>query len=489
MNKRKNQRSAFMEEIILPNFPGFFNFFRMKLLILTPIAERDVHFYLATADRLKSHADLKILFFSFYQPGNDLIRSRGYEVWDPYAPVLETPPSNWSAAFIEKHFATPPLLSLIAHEKLTFGLESDQAVLDKFIHMFWVCDHLLTEIEQKYPDSQRFIVQELAGFIGPLALFYSGMKKGWLHYFSEPSFFKGRIHLLKNNLNLHIPESSTTADSSQQVAAYLKKAIEQKVVVAAVKDSHHYKDMGIGKIFNATNFKKLSKKLYYKYVKGQRQEFDHIGNHVFRYLTMLKNRYQNAKAYSDLSSIPTAAQVFYFPFHVQLDFSLTIRTPQWLDQLALIEKLIPCLPAGAVLLAKEHPASIGCLDQTRLETLLKNPQFRLLHPLINSHDVLDRTTGVVTINSKVGAEALSRGLPVITFGNAFYTNRGLTPHYSDWNQVRAWFQEAAKSKGPMSASWKQFLENVWRSSYPTELYDLTPSNVEDFAQAVSGQLA
>jgi hypothetical protein len=350
--------------------------------------------------------------------------------------------------------------------------------------MFFTCDTLLRQVEEKYPASQRYVLQELAGFVGPLALFYTAIKRGWVNLFTEPSFFKGRIHVLKNNLNLHIPETASTDDSVMQVRDYLKKAIEQKVVVAAVKDAHHYKDMGFAKVFNKTNFQKLSKKIFYKYVKGQRQEFDHIWNHVRRYLVMLKNRRQNEKAYSTLASLPADAKVFYFPFHVQLDFSLTIRTPMWLDQLSLIEKLLPHLPKGAILVAKEHPASIGCLDQNRLMKVLQNPQFRLLHPQINSHDILDRSTAVVTINSKVGAEALSRGLPVITFGNAFYTNRGLTPHFSDWKQVENWFQQALQPPKAVSQNWLSFLENVWRDSFPTELYDLTPSNVQDFAGCV-----
>ncbi len=456
----------------------------MKLLILTPIAERDVHFYLATANALRSDTELKILFFSFYQPGNDLIRQQGFEVFDPYQPLEETLPVAWNAQFIEQNFQTWPLKELIAHEKLTFGLSSDQAVLDKFRQMFFTCDVLLRNIEETYPSSERYVLQELAGFVGPLALFYTSMKRGWTNFFTEPSFFKGRIHVLKNNLNLYIPETPSTEDSVNQVRTYLQKAIEQKVVVAAVKDAHHYKDMGFGKVFNAMNFQKLSKKIFYKYVKGQRQEFDHIWNHVRRYLIMLKNRRQNEKVYASLASLPADAKLFYFPFHVQLDFSLTIRTPMWLDQLALIEKLLPHLPKNAILVAKEHPASIGCLDQERLMRVLKNPQFRLLHPQINSHDILDRSNAVVTINSKVGAEALSRGMPVLTFGNAFYTNRGLTPHFADWKQVEAWFNQALQSKGAVSENWLHFLGNVWRDSFPTELYDLSPGNVQDFSRCI-----
>jgi hypothetical protein len=463
----------------------------MKLLILTPIAERDVHFYLATAALLRQHTDLKVVFLSFFQPGNELIRQNGYEVLDPYASIHQSKASPWSTEEIEKNFQTPPLKDLLLHEKLTFGLHSDTDVLNKFRQFFFSIDQLLADLEKRYPAQERYILQELAGFVGPLSLFYTGIKRGWVNWMTEPSFFKGRIHLLRDNLYLHIPACTPTTETEQMVSQYIKQALEQKVVVAAVKDAHHYKDMGFAKVFNKTNFQKLTKKLYFKYIKGEKQEFDHIWNHASRYLLMLKNRMENSKVYSSLESLPKDQKIFYFPFHVQLDFSLTIRSPDWLDQLALIEKVLQQLPPGTILAAKEHPASIGCLDQSRLKKVLQHPQFRLLHPQINSHDVLDRATGVVTINSKVGAEALSKGLPVLSFGNAFYTNKGYTQHFSNWSELPALFTKwLDKTYRPQKSAgeWNQFLNCVWQDSFPTELYDLRPGNIRDFTDSVANVL-
>jgi len=458
----------------------------MKLLILTPIAERDVHFYLATGEKLRANPELKILFLSFFQPGNEEIRRKGYEVLDPYQKLGATP-ASWTVEQIQRDFQTPPLKELLLHEKLTFGISTDQEVLEKFRQLFFSVDQLLADTEKRFPAEEKLILQELAGFAGPLSLFYVGMKRGWVNWMTEPSFFKGRIHLLKDHLYLHIPSCTPSSETQTQVAQYLKKAMEQKVVVAAVKDAHHYKDMGLGKVFNRANFEKLSKKLYFKYVKGEKQEFEHIWNHVRRYLVMLKNRMENAKSYASLESLPREKNIFFFPFHVQLDFSLTIRSPLWLDQLGLIENLLPHLPENSILVAKEHPASIGCLDQKRLEKVLKNPQFRLLHPQINSHDIMELASGIVTINSKVGAEAMVKGLPVLSFGKAFYTEKGYTHHFSNWNEIKPLFQKWASQKREtlsVNPEWIQFLNCVWQTSFPTELYDLTPSNVDDFANSL-----
>lgn len=456
-------------------------------MILTPIAERDVHFYLATLRELQRANPQNLIhfvFLSFYQPMNDFIRQQGFEVLDPYALMKSDIPAHWNEDFIRSHFKTPPFRDIVQHEQLTFGIQDPELCYDKFMRLIFACETILKDLEARFPQAEeKHILQELAGFLGPLSLYYVGLQRGWNSWMTEPSFYKGRIHLVHNSLFLDIPKKPLGETTPAQVQNYLDEALKNKVVVAATKDAHHYKDMGLQKVFNWTNLKKLSRKVAYKYIFREKQEFDHIGNHVSRYLKMMLNRYRNEKHYSQLSDLPADKKFYYFPFHVQLDFSLTIRSPQWLDQLALIEKILEYLPENVLLLTKEHPASIGCLDQDRLDRLLNHPQFRLLHPMINSHDVLERTQAVVTINSKVGAEAYCKGIPVFTFGKAFYTEKGLIPHFENWNQARSWLHQPVPLKSLMD--WKSFLDQVWESSIATELYDLSPINVENFSNGIS----
>jgi hypothetical protein len=61
----------------------------------------------------------------------------------------------------------------------------------------------------------------------------------------------------------------------------------------------------------------------------------------------------------------------YFPFHVQLDYSLTIRCPEYLNQLALVDYVCAVLPAGVSLYVKEHPASIGGFGCNELRRLVR----------------------------------------------------------------------------------------------------------------------
>lgn len=462
----------------------------MKLLIFSPIAERDVHFYIGLAQELvTTDKSCKIAFLSYYQPGNHLIEQAGFEVLDPY-PLVKAA-EGVPALEIQRKYGVQDVNALIQHELLTFGLENEDQLIAKFRKYLFACDQLLSDLEKRHPEvKDRFILHELAGFIGPLSLYLCGIQRGWTNLFFEPSFFKGRLHFVENSLDLNIPSLQKNAETATQVRKYLESALSNKVVVAAKKDLHHYKDMGFAKLFNTVNFKKLTKKLYYKFIAGKKQEFDHILNHSLRSLNMFKNRRKNSKNYSRLADLDPKLSYFYFPFHVQLDFALTIRCPEWLDQIALVEKIIQRLPENAVLLTKEHPASIGCLDQSRLEKLFKSKKFRLMQPMTNSYDIMEKCKAIITINSKVGAEAICLKKPVFAFGKAFYSNSTVVNKFSDWARFDQFVKDSLSGQleAPNEQEWVQFLENVHTHSFKCELYDLNPQNIKDMCKAISERI-
>lgn len=457
-----------------------------KKIVLTPVAERDVPFYIKTALELKRQGQ-EIVFFSLYQPGNKKIRSAGFQVYDIYENLPSATDLKVDPEQIQSEYSIPNLQAMIQHEKLTFNLQNEKETLFEFIRLLLAADKSVQKIESDHPQSEFILIQELAGFLAPLAVFYATKRRNWQHYFTEPGFFKGHIHFLKNSLNLEIPQKTVSDEIRQKVEKYIQQSLQQKTIVAASKDQHHYKDMGLSKIFTGMNLKNLYLKLYYKYICRHQFVFSHIRNHVFRYLRMLKNRYENSNYYSQLADLPKDMKLVYFPFHVQLDFSLTIRSPQFLDQLSIIEKVLEKLPSNALLVAKEHPASIGCLDQKRLHQVLKHPQFRLLFPKINSYDVLEKCALVLTINSKVGAEALCLEIPVISFGKAFYTNLKYTSQFENWPQTftnMKLFLESKKNFPFKKEDWIHFLGQVWQDSYPIELYDNSPENIKNFAKQI-----
>lgn len=458
-------------------------------LIFIPIAEREVTFYLNTAEQIRKTSNQidKFVFVSFYQPRNAEIERRGQQVYDFYKHLNENfgqTQNDWVQT--EKDFQIKNLHKLILHEKLTFGQTDNQEIYGKFSRYLKAADEILQKIQAENTNSKCVVLQELGGFVGPLSVYFASRKNQIPHYFAEPAFFKGRIHLNRDSLNNEITASSFTDEEMKKVNEYLDQALQQKTIVAAKKDRHHYLDMGIKKVFNPENFLKFTKKLKYKYIDGQKQEFEHISNHTKRYLKMFFTRKKNSSSYTQSLDVLQKLPYFYFPFHVQLDYSLTVRSPEYLDQLGLVEKILQILPVGVRLAVKEHPASIGCLDYARTQALLKNKNLFFMHPSLNSYDLIRNSCGVITINSKVGAEALTMGKKVFAFGNCFYSDSGLVQKFKTWDDFENYLIQQSHSQQNLQRSQElvQFLSRVWHQSAPTELYDNNPENVKDFAKAV-----
>src|SRR3546814_1423321 len=94
-----------------------------------------------------------------------------------------------------------------------------------------------------------------------------------------------------------------------------------------------------------------------------------------------------------------SANFVYFPLHVPGDMALTMRSPEYLDQLSLIEQILRAVPANCNVAIKEHPAMIGACDATRLmEMRRRYPQFKILPPTTNNYEVIRASRLVVSIN-------------------------------------------------------------------------------------------
>ena len=54
------------------------------------------------------------------------------------------------------------------------------------------------------------------------------------------------------------------------------------------------------------------------------------------------------------------------------------------------------------------------------------PNVKIVAPLLNAHDLIEKAKIICVINSTVGYEALMHEKPVITFGESFYSGKGVT---------------------------------------------------------------
>lgn len=457
-----------------------------KCLVFAPIAEREVHFYLAFAEHSKKMQwPFEIQFISFYQNGNALLERHGYKVWDIYNWIADRHLFQVQSSELESFFNLENLHKLILHEKLTFGVQDNQVLYNKYFDYLNAVHLILKEIQKSYAVQNINVFQELGGFIAPLSLMYGCLKHGIQHVFFEPAFFKGTMNFIENSFISSFKGLSQIRGAIEpQAVKYLTEVRKARQLVIPQKDRHHYQDMGLAKLLNITNFKKLFNKLYLKYIKGEKQEYEFISNHVLRTLKQFWNRRQTGHLYSN--EIPPQPFV-YFPFHVRLDVQLTIRNPEYLNQLAFMEFIAQVLPSKYKLVVKEHPASIGGFNPNELKRILsENKNIVMLYPMINTYDVLDRADAVITINSKVGAEAISLGKKVACMGHGFYWNSEVVHKFSSNVELLKWLEDLAggRLQDRPRTDIETYFSEIYRQSYPFELYNHHQENLEAFYKSV-----
>lgn len=458
-------------------------------LVIGVIAMREVEFFIAVAAELKN-ADplLDIRFVSFFQPGNALIRERGFNCFDLYEGLdSHRTPSESQLRALESRYGIDNLRRLLVHEKLTHDRYDDDVLLAKFSSYLERLDAILGEVSNGGSAQDVMVIQELGGFVAPLSLYYAARRHGMTHVFFEPSFFKGRLHYVINGLDACQPGvAGVSREAREAVHGYLGRARNQRAPVVPAKDRHHFRDMGLAKIFNRTNAVKLYRKLWYKQ-RGLRQEYEHAWKYACRSVRMLVGRMRNNRLYAAFDENSRAANYIYFPFHVQLDYALTVRSPEYLDQVSLVRYLADILPGQCQLYVKEHPASVGGFGYRAFRELLHTRRnIRVMHPRVNSYDIIENAKLVVTINSKVGAEALMLGKRVIVLGDAFYSGSALVQKVNRLADLDAVVRSALEQgRDPAPDDVEEFFGQVWEASRAGELYVMERQNVQTFARSLS----
>ena len=107
---------------------------------------------------------------------------------------------------------------------------------------------------------------------------------------------------------------------------------------------------------------------------------------------------------------------FFYAIPAYTDAQVTVRCPEFIDQLNMIKYIAKSLPAGYKLFVKEHPMYPGVVTIKQLIEIKKLPNLRILHPQINSHDIILNSRGVIVVNSTTGWEAIYHGKPTIILG-------------------------------------------------------------------------
>jgi hypothetical protein len=204
-----------------------------------------------------------------------------------------------------------------------------------------------------------------------------------------------------------------------------------------------------------------------------------------------------ARAYARQRAMKSLLRPFYrgigdrpfvfFPIHAGFDAQISIRAPQWENQLALVEHIASSVPYGYELAVKEHPFEVGALPAARLARLLRrHPEIRMLEPSIHAHAVLRRCDAVATVNSTTGYEALFKR-PVVTLGHGPYRGLGLTEDVDSPFETPQRLMRALAAPGPGEEDVERLVAFLLRNSRPgvSLAYDVGAENVERHADILA----
>jgi len=418
-------------------------------------------------------------FILFHEAGAEMLRKKNIPLFNVHQLRRTTPYIKLNNAEFKKFtktFNIENIRYLYMREMLGYNRRNESALLEKIVHYLQILDSILNKNQVKC------IVQELGDFGANQAVYYAARKSHIDHVFYEPSAFSGRIVFNTNNYYSDIPDKIMSSNDacpeiSKEVNCYLEKYLKKKPVVIPFKDKYSFADQTLRKIVNIENFKKLKRKLVHKYIRKLKEEYDEIKWVVKYNFVKLIRRILLSFYYT--TKIDSNDKYIYYPFHVPYDVQLTSRSRLFYFQEGFVEYLSRSIPSGYKLYIKEHPASIGGQLFWMLRNILKQYRnVKLLHPKFNSFDLIKNASLTVTVNSKVGFEALMQGRKVVVVGDVFYKNKGVTYDLDNIKNLRKVVRSALEASPPCKEKIMDFLIKAYQWSYPCELFYMEEDNLD-----------
>ncbi len=435
------------------------------------IAPKEAAFYFKIGELLiKNNAIHDVVFISLCDPGIKHIKN--FKVYSTYNFLNKNQPTfNWNIPISKENF--------ILHERITFGIKSKELLYKKSINYLTASASILKKIQRDYNNYNITVFQEVGGFIGPLSYFYNALNLKIRHVFFESSFYNDRVNFCVNTLETNV---ANLIPKIEEVSSIITGKKNTSSISIPRHLTHLHSRMTVLKTFNTRNFSKIFYKLYHKYIRRQKQEYDKVLNHVIENLKSNIRHFLNKSIYSNKLKT-NSKKIIFFPFHVPYDFALTTREPKYLDQLKLVEEIIKIIPNDWIFVAKEHPTSVGKLSHKRLKDLSRNKNFLLLDPnKTNTYKILEKASVALVINSKVGIEALSYNKKVISLGKTIYMKH---PNNYFCSNIESFLKILNYcNKKPFEADNKCIFSGIWETSYPGEIYDMNSDNIVAFSNSI-----
>ncbi len=116
-----------------------------------------------------------------------------------------------------------------------------------------------------------------------------------------------------------------------------------------------------------------------------------------------------------INTISEGQRFIFYPLATEPESALMLETQSADNQLTVIDWLAKSLPAGWLLVVKEHMGQHSPRPKGFLKKISRYPNIRFASPLESAEAFLGRASLVATCNGSLGTQAAIAGMPVLTF--------------------------------------------------------------------------
>lgn len=450
---------------------------RLARFLITTLAEYQTYFWVEVGQALEK-AGHQVSFLSFDGRSNELLGAAGLSCNDATASAREAALGSQDPEAVCASFGVNEPERWLTHEMFAFGVRDSAALLRKLAGTLCVAEQAIAAAPRPL-----ILVQELGGFLSVTGTHLVARKANVPSWFIEPSFFRGRMLFIEGGIEAFQLPNAAEAPVTKELQDYLAQTLDHSLIVIPQKDRHQYTS-AFRKVVNWRNLRRLGEKIVDKHVLGKQQEFGHIGSHVSTHARMILASRRLAPHYTSLDEV---GRFIYFPLHVPGDVALTMRSPEYLDQIALIDYICRVAPLGYRVAVKEHPAMIGAIGSAPLLGLkARYDRFVILPPTTNNYAVQRAAEAIVTVNSKSGAEAGLLGQKVIVLGDAFYRSAPFARPIDRLAELGSALRAVlgGEDRPPPSDAVRGYFAALWQQTHPGELYVDAPANIAAFTESM-----
>ncbi|MBN2669265.1 MAG: hypothetical protein JXR60_08545 [Bacteroidales bacterium] len=286
-------------------------------------------------------------------------------------------------------------------------------------------------------------------------------------YFSGITNLNNRVFITDSEERFfNIPKEIESIPESEKdwIEKYIHNIIEKRPILWADPKERdvHFKGIWILKLIKRISYKSDSTKTT-KFI-------------IQRFISRVKNRFLSKNHYCN-TSVLDEKPFFYMPMHYPKDSQLTLRGLPFLNQADIIDIVSRFIPTEYNLIIKEHPHARGFSKVKDIKRISQLDRTKIIHPFVNSHEIMKKANAIIVINSSVGFEALLYNKAVITLGKSFFRGHGLTLDVNSLYDIEAAIEQAETFQ-PNRQKLEQFIYKIKKYSLDVNYTDLFNSNEE-----------